>query len=105
MHDIQRAKKRCWKKSRSSVRSVCGDRGYDSAAMRAHLERTGQEPKIVIRATRKEREGMKVLRLEVIKTITKNAGSNRTCHLAKAADDGSQYTLQKFRIACPKAIV
>ena len=69
VHDILRANtvlekipKRC---------AIYRDRGYDSAALRAHLESTGREPKIAFRAPRKERDGMKILRLEVNKTIAK----------------------------------
>ena len=69
VHDIQRAKtvvekvpKRC---------AVYGDRGYDSAELRAYLEQTGRVPMIAFRAPRRETEGMKSLRLTSIKTITK----------------------------------
>ena len=69
IHDIQRAKTVLEKVPKQCA--IYGDRGSDSAALRAHLERTGREPKIAFRAPRKEREGLKFIRLEVNKSIAK----------------------------------
>ena len=69
VHDIQRAKKVLEKVPKQC--SVYGDRGYDSAALREHLERTGRAPKIAFRAPRQEREGMKIIRQHTNKTVAK----------------------------------
>ena len=51
--------------------AVYGDRGYDSAALRAHLASTGREPRIASRAPREEAEAAQQVRLQVNKTIAK----------------------------------
>ncbi len=69
VHDIQRAKTVLEKVPKHGA--VYGDRGYDSAALRAHLKQTGREPMIAFRAPRREPEGIKLLRLTANKTIAK----------------------------------
>ncbi len=67
VHDSQRAKTVLEKVPKGCA--VYGDRGYDSAALRTHLEQTGHQPMIAFRAPRWEREGMKYRRLTANKTI------------------------------------
>ena len=69
VHDLQRAKTVLEKVPKRGA--VYGDRGYDSAALRTHMEQTRREPMIAFRAPRREPEGMKFLRLTANKTIAK----------------------------------
>ena len=69
VHDLKQARILLEKVPKGSA--VYGDRGYDAAALRAHLEATGREPKIAFRARRNEGASMKILRQEVNRVLAK----------------------------------
>lgn len=51
--------------------AVYGDRGYDTANFRTHIDTTGREPKIAFRSPKKELESMKFIRTETNRLIAK----------------------------------
>ena len=69
IHDLKQARLLLEKVPKGSA--VYGDRGYDAAALRAHLDATGREPKIAFRTPRQEPESLKFIRQETNRLLAK----------------------------------